>query len=275
MLELFPRFFGSTIEEAPWAGTIDNTWWDNAFLWMEQSRRILLRVPGFEFFAVIGRHAVRFLEHLGKYFTLLWWVIRHLYFLRAYARDVFRQMFAIGNSSIPIVMFTSAFLGMVTSVQSAHQLYDWIPRSVVGQLVIKSVLLELVPLLTALVLAGKVGATITAELGSMRVTEQIDALETLAFDSISFLITPRVLAGTTMFPVLIVIGDFVAILGGLLGAVAVSHISPEAFISGMRASFLVSRRIVWNPESGLFRIRDHFDCLLQGLLCGRGRRRGR
>lgn len=197
-------------------------------------------VPTFEFFAVIGRPAVRFLEHLGRYFELLWWMIRHLYFLRTYARDVFRQMFAVGNSSIPIVVFTSAFLGMVTSVQSAHQLYDWIPRSVVGQLVIKSVLLELVPLLSALVLAGKVGATITAEIGSMRVTEQIDALETLAFDSISFLITPRVLAGTAMFPVLVVIGDFVAILGGLVGAVTVSHISSEAFITGMRESFLVA-----------------------------------
>jgi phospholipid/cholesterol/gamma-HCH transport system permease protein len=144
---------------------------------------------------------------------LLWWMIRHLYFLRTYARDVFRQIFAIGNGSIPIVTVTSAFLGMATSVQSLHQLYDWIPRSVVGQLVLKSVLLELVPLLTSLVRAGKVGATITAELGSMRVTEQINALETLAFDSISFLVTPRVLAGTTMFPVLVVIGDFVVILG--------------------------------------------------------------
>jgi len=197
-------------------------------------------VPAFGFFAVIGRHALRSLEHLGRYFGLLWWMIRHFYFARTYARSVFRQMFDIGNHSIPIVVFTSAFIGMVTSVQSAHQLYDWIPRSVVGNLVIKSVLLELTPLLTALVLAGKVGATITAELGSMRVTEQIDALETLAFDSVSFLITPRVLAGLTMFPVLVIIGDFVAILGGLLGAVAVSQIPPEAFISGMRASFLVS-----------------------------------
>ncbi len=221
-------------------------------------------VPAFEFFALIGRHAILFLEHLGKYFALLWWMIRHIYSLRTYARDVFRQMFAIGNNSIPIVMFTSAFLGMVTSVQSAHQLYDWIPRSVVGNLVIKSVLLELTPLMSALVLAGKVGATITAELGSMRVTEQIDALETLAFDSISFLVTPRVLAGITMFPVLVVIGDFVAILGGLLGAVAISHIAPEAFLAGMRSSFLVSDAL-FGILKGLF-----FGFAITSIACYKG-----
>ncbi len=221
-------------------------------------------VPGSEFFAVIGRYTLLFLEHLGRYFALLWWMITHLYFLRAYVRDMFRQMFAIGNNSIPIVMFTSAFLGMVTSVQSSHQLYDWIPRSVVGQLVIKSVLLELVPLLSALVLAGKVGATITAELGTMRVTEQIDALETLAFDSISFLVTPRVIAGFTMFPVLVVIGDFVAILGGLLGAVAVSHIAPETFISGMQTSFHIGDA-VFGIVKGVF-----FGFAITSIACYRG-----
>lgn len=195
---------------------------------------------GFPFFAVIGRHVIRFLEHLGRYFTLLWWIVQHLHFIRTYARNLFRQMYDVGNHSIPIVIFTCAFLGMVTSVQSAHQLYEWIPRSVVGNLVIKTVLLELTPLVTALVLAGKVGATISAELGSMRVTEQIDALETLAFDSVSFLITPRVMAGTIMFPVLVIIGDFVAVVGGLVGAVFVSQIPAEAFIEGMRSSFLVS-----------------------------------
>jgi len=85
-------------------------------------------------------------------------------------------MVSIGNDSIPIVVFVSAFVGMVTAVQSAVPIVRLDPRAVVGSLVVKSVLLELTPLMTALVLAGKVGATITAELGTMRVTEQIDAL---------------------------------------------------------------------------------------------------
>lgn len=189
------------------------------------------------FFAIIGERSSAFFEHLARYCSLMWWMLRHVHNAKEYSRNIYQQMVLIGNDSIPIVVFVSAFVGMVTAVQSAYQLYDWIPRAVVGSLVVKSVLLELTPLLTALVLAGKVGATITAELGTMRVTEQIDALEALAFDSISFLITPRVLSGMLMFPVLIIFGDLVAIIGGLIGSVAFANIPSEAFINGMKSSF--------------------------------------
>lgn len=188
-------------------------------------------------FSKIGKTTTRFFEFLGKYLSITWWMIRNLRNAKEYSRNITQQMVMIGNNSIPIVIFVSTFVGMVTAVQSSYQLYDWIPRTVVGALVTKSVLLELTPLLIALVLAGKVGATITAELGSMRVTEQIDALEALAFDPISFLITPRVLAGIFMFPILIIFGDLVAILGGMFGASAVAGIPVEAFISGMKSSF--------------------------------------
>jgi phospholipid/cholesterol/gamma-HCH transport system permease protein len=191
----------------------------------------------FTFFAIIGKRSSIFFAHLGRYCALMWWMLRNIHNAKEYSRNIYQQMVSIGNDSIPIVVFVSAFVGMVTAVQSAYQLYDWIPRAVVGSLVVKSVLLELTPLMTALVLAGKVGATITAELGTMRVTEQIDALEALAFDSISYLITPRVLAGMLMFPILIIFGDLVAILGGLVGSVAVANIPAEAFIRGMKNSF--------------------------------------
>jgi phospholipid/cholesterol/gamma-HCH transport system permease protein len=151
--------------------------------------------------------------------------------------NILSQMVQIGNDSIPIVAFVAVFVGMVTAVQSSYQLYSWIPRAVVGGLVVKSVTLELVPLLAALVLAGKVGATITAELGSMRVTEQVDALEAMGIDSISFLITPRVLAGALMFPMLVVFGDLLAMLGGLFGAAIVSGIPGTVFLQGMKAAF--------------------------------------
>ncbi len=191
------------------------------------------------FLSSVGVRARTGFEHLGRYIGVLWWMARKAHNAREYTRNFFQQMVQIGNDSIPIVVFVSTFVGMVTAVQSAYQLYDWIPRSVVGSLVVKSVMLELTPLLAALVLAGKVGATITAELGSMRVTEQIDALEAMGFDSLSFLITPRVLAGIVMFPVLVVFGDLVAVLGGLFGAVTVSHITAGAFINGMKGSFEV------------------------------------
>lgn len=175
-------------------------------------------------------------------------MIRNLGAAREHLNVFSYQMVQIGNDSIPITVFVSTFVGMVTAVQSAHQLYDWIPRTVVGSLVIKSVLLELTPLLTALVLAGKVGATITAELGSMRVTEQVDALEALGYDSVSYLITPRVIAGVVMFPILIVFGDLLALIGGLFGAVTFAHIPASTFLAGMKNSF-----ITWDAVYGLIK----------------------
>jgi phospholipid/cholesterol/gamma-HCH transport system permease protein len=203
---------------------------------------------GTTLFAFVGRHTIAFFEHLGRYVGLMWWAIRNISNARQYSSNVPAQMVQIGNDSIPIVTFVAMFVGMVTAVQSAYQLYAWIPRTVVGGLVIKSVLLELVPLLTALVLAGKVGATITAEIGSMRVTEQVDALEAMGYDSISFLVTPRVLAGIFMFPVLIVFGDLLAVLGALFGAVVVAHVPAGAFIGGLKASFAT-----WDAVFGLIK----------------------
>jgi phospholipid/cholesterol/gamma-HCH transport system permease protein len=203
---------------------------------MAHPHQKITSLPG-GFFAFVGDRSIRFFEHLGRYAGLVWWMVRNIRGSRSYARNFLPQMVQIGNDSIPIVMFVAMFVGMVTAVQSAHQLFDWIPRTVVGGLVIKSVLLELVPLLSAVVLAGKVGATITAEIGSMRVTEQIEALEAMGYDSISFLLTPRVLAGMVMFPVLIIFGDLLAVLGGLFGAVAVAHVPAGSFWTGARSAF--------------------------------------
>jgi phospholipid/cholesterol/gamma-HCH transport system permease protein len=212
----------------------------------------------------IGRRTLGFFEEFGGYVALIWWVLRNLRDARAHPRLFFTQMVQIGNDSIPIVMFVATFVGMVTSVQSAHQLNDWIPRSVVGGLVIKSVLLELTPLLSALVLAGKVGATITAEIGSMRVTEQVDALEAMGYDSISYLVTPRVVAGIIMFPVLVVFGDLLAVLGGLFGGVIIAHVSPGAFINGMKASFTVG-----DATFGLIKA-TFFGFAITSIACYRG-----
>jgi phospholipid/cholesterol/gamma-HCH transport system permease protein len=212
------------------------------------SPEIVLDTPGAGFFAFLGSRTIRLLEYVGGYAVFVWWMLRNLRNAREYSRNFLSQMVQIGSDSIPIVMFVSMFVGMVTAVQSAHQLYAWIPRTVVGALVIKSVLLELVPLLTALVLAGKVGATITAEIGSMRVTEQVDALEAMGYDSISFLVTPRVLAGTLMFPVLIVFGDLLAVLGGLFGAAVVAHVPGGLFMAGVRTSFTT-----WDAVYGLLK----------------------
>jgi len=212
----------------------------------------------------VGRQTLEFLEHLGRYVRLVWWMLRNITSAGEYSANFFKQMVQIGIESIPIVIFVSTFVGMVTAVQSAYQIYAWVPRVVVGGLVIKSVLLELTPLLTALVLAGKVGATITAEIGTMRVTEQVDALEAMGFDSISYLVTPRVLAGVLMFPVLVVFGNVVAVLGGYFGAVVIANIPPGAFIRGIKASF-----VTWDALYGLTKA-TFFGYTITSIACYQG-----
>lgn len=131
-----------------------------------------------------------------------------------YWRDTWVQMDVIGVQSLLIVGLTGIFTGMVLALQSAVQLADFGATLFVGQLVSASVVRELGPVLTALMVAGRVGSGIAAEIGSMRVGEQIDALEAMGTDPIKKLVKPRVQAGLVMLPMLTVITDFIAIMGG-------------------------------------------------------------
>lgn len=131
-----------------------------------------------------------------------------------YLRDTFVQMDAIGVQSLAIVGLTGIFTGMVLALNSAVQLADFGASMFVGQLVGPSVVRELGPVLTALMVTGRVGSGIAAELGSMRVGEQIDALEAMGTDPVKKLVKPRVLAGLVMLPVLTVATDTIAIVGG-------------------------------------------------------------
>jgi len=154
-----------------------------------------------------------------------------------YAAETVRQMRTIGVDSLPLVIIVAAFLGGVTAFQSFYQLFAGVQFSVIGLLVRGSIVLELGPLLTALVLCGRVGARMTAEIGTMRVTEQIDALETLAIPPIGYLVLPRFLAATIMLPVVTVFADLVAILGGLAVAYLSYDQSPHTFVEAVRHSF--------------------------------------
>lgn len=180
---------------------------------------------------------VRIFEDIGRYVLLLLKIFRSIRHWPKYFGVTIDQMIFIGAKSIPIVILTSLFSGMVTSVQSAYQFSSWVPSWYVGSVVGESVLLELAPMITGLVLTGRVGATIAAELGTMRVTEQIDALESLSFDPVSFLILPRVVAGTVMFPFLIIIADVFGVTGGWLAASFSMDVSSYEFIKGFRTWF--------------------------------------
>lgn len=152
-------------------------------------------------------------------------------------KQLFDQIYKVGVSSLPIVFLTAMFTGMVLALQSAYQMQRVSAQMYIASLVALSMCRELGPVLTALVVAGRVGASITAELGTMKVTEQIDALETLATNPIKYLVVPRFLALVLMLPLLTVYADFVGMFGGYLVGVFKLHINPNMYLN-MTGSFL-------------------------------------
>jgi phospholipid/cholesterol/gamma-HCH transport system permease protein len=148
------------------------------------------------------------------YFTLAWNALRFVAARPFYGADVVQQMDSIGVQSLSIVFLTGFFTGMVLALQSSVQMSQFGATMYVGRLVTASMIRELGPVLAGLMVAGRVGSGIAAQLGSMRVTEQIDALTTLGTDPIKKLVTPRLLAALVMMPVLTILSDFVGILGG-------------------------------------------------------------
>lgn len=153
---------------------------------------------------------------------------------RTWAGLVVEQMMKIGVQSLPVVLYISLFMGMVTSLQAIHQFTQTVPLYIAGTVVQKAVLQELAAAMTALVLAGRVGASIAAEIGTMKVTEQIDALEAMAFNPVSYLVVPRLIAGMVMLPVLAAFAAFIAMVSGWLTAVSLADITTVEFFKGAK-----------------------------------------
>jgi phospholipid/cholesterol/gamma-HCH transport system permease protein len=150
-----------------------------------------------------------------------------------YWRDTLIQMDRIGVGSIPIVVLTGIFTGMVLALQSSVELTRFGAQAFIGNLVGASMVRELGPVLSALMVAGRAASGIAAELGSMRVTEQIDALQSFGTDPIKKLVTPRLIAGIIMLPILTVITDVIGIIGGMLIAVLRVGITADIFLQGV------------------------------------------
>ncbi|HZD05922.1 MAG TPA: ABC transporter permease, partial [Longimicrobiales bacterium] len=136
-----------------------------------------------------------------------------------------------------LALFILGFTGVVLAIQASYTITGTVPKYFVGALVGKTVILELGPVLTGLALAGRVGASIASEIGSMRVTEQIDALEALAYDSVAYLVVPRALAGTLMFPVVTVFSMAMGIASGWVTCLVLLDMSSAEFIRGLRVIF--------------------------------------
>ena len=157
--------------------------------------------------------------------------------VRTWGPQATLHMRRLGVDSLPIGMFIAVFTGIVLALLASYSFTGAVPLYFVGTLVEKTITLELAPVLTGLALAGRVGANIAAELGTMRVTEQIDALETLAYDPYAYLVVPRVLAGTLMFPVVVGAAMITGVAAGWLASVALLELTSADFIKGLRLFF--------------------------------------
>lgn len=185
----------------------------------------------------LGRLVLAAMAHVGRVSMMVVEMGRGLREVRIWFPRMMDEAWNIGVGSMFIVLLVSGFAGAVTALQAGYQFQGNLPWFVVGTLVTESIILELGPVLTALILSGRIGARYAAELGTMRVTEQIDALESLGRSPASHLIIPRVLAGLIMIPVLTVFANLMGILAGWWAARAVMPLTNADFTYGAQAYY--------------------------------------
>jgi phospholipid/cholesterol/gamma-HCH transport system permease protein len=197
---------------------------------MVERRRLLWARPVYS----IGASVLDFFATFGRFGGFLAEWGRAIPDVGTWGPLLLTQMRRLGVDSIPISLFLAAFTGIVLALQASYTFTGAIPLYFVGVLVGKTMILELGPVLTGLALAGRVGANIAAQLGTMRVSEQIDALETLAYNPVSYLVMPRVIAGTLMFPIIVIFSNAVGITAGWITAINLLNMSTAEFVRGLR-----------------------------------------
>ncbi len=185
----------------------------------------------------LGRRAVTGVKAVGSAGYLSTDAFRALRKVEMWGPHLIPQMAAVGVASVPIALFIATFTGIVLALQASYTFTGTVPLYFVGALVGKTMIMELGPVLTGLALSGRVGANIAAELGTMRVTEQIDALETLAYDPVAYLVVPRVLAGLVMFPMVVMLANLIGIVAGWGTSLALLDMSTHDFVKGLRLFF--------------------------------------
>jgi phospholipid/cholesterol/gamma-HCH transport system permease protein len=178
---------------------------------------------------------MNYLEHTGKYFSMLKQVFRKPQKWVIFKEMLFREIEDIGINSIGITAFISFFVGGVVVIQMALNLENpFIPRYLIGYATRMSLVLEFSPTLMSIILAGKVGSYITSSIGTMRVTEQIDALEVMGVNSLNYLVLPKIIASVIFYPLLVSLGIFLGIYGGLVAGNLTDLISVQDYVTGLR-----------------------------------------
>ena len=183
------------------------------------------------FIANIGKASLNFLVSIGRLTLFAVAAIRWTIFPPYYGKQLLRQMLDIGFYSLPVVGLTTLFSGMVLALQSYTGFARFSAEDTVATVVVLSVTRELGPVLAGLMVAGRIGASMAAEIGTMRVTDQIDALDTLSTRPMQYLVAPRLLAGTLCLPILVLIGDIIGVLGGYLVGVYQLGFNPGVYLS--------------------------------------------
>ena len=234
-----------------------------------------------ETFPVVQRTGIRFFRRITRTFIGFFRSVgARGYFMRDMGRalgdpatfvpETIRQMKRVGVESIPLTVIVAAFIGGVIAIQVRYQLFPGVQLSIIGLSVRLMQVLELGPLLTGLVLTGRVGARMTAEIGTMRVTEQIDALETLSYDPVAFLILPRLLAAIVMLPCLVVLADATGLISGYFVSVYVTGVTSQDFIAGVRLGFGTFQVVYSLLKATLFGAAIAFVCSYEGYVTEAG-----
>ena len=231
-----------------------------------------------EEFPVVQRTGIRFFRKMSRLGVGVFADIGHrTYFLRdtmrAFATEArtylpltAAQMRRIGLDSLPLTAIVAAFIGSVIALQTRYQLFPGVQLSVVGLISRQMIILELGPLLTGLVLTGRVGARMTAEIGTMRVTEQIDALETLSYDPIAYLIMPRLIAATLMLPLLVIFANAVGVSTAFLTSVSATDVTWGQFSEGLRLSYTFFQLAYSLIKATIFGAAIAFFCSFEGYV---------
>lgn len=178
------------------------------------------------------------IREIGKYFIFLGHLLTNRESFKTYYKLVLEECITIGIGSVLLVALVSTFMGAVTTVQTAANMVSaLIPDYVISQVVREMTILELAPTIIAVIYAGKVGSSMSGQLGTMKITEQVDALEVMGINSISYLVLPKIIASMLMYPMLVIIAGVCALMGGYIAGTIADIITPNDYVYGIRFSF--------------------------------------
>jgi phospholipid/cholesterol/gamma-HCH transport system permease protein len=192
---------------------------------------ILLTSP----FSFIGRQVIRWVNNLGAATIFLYLALIKTFRSKQLSKTV-QQLFYIGAKSTAIIMLVSLFTGMVLGIQSYHALVKFGAQGAVGTLVSLSLIRELGPVLTAIMITARAGSAMTAEIGIQRISEQIDALKTMRVDPLKYLISPRVIASIISFPILTTVFDLIGMIGGFVSGVTLLGLNSGVYFHAIQAN---------------------------------------